>query len=125
VLLSLLLAADAAQPPENPAQLPLSSGRSARRDRSHHSVAPPAAAPSSACLGARRPAPAGPLPAAPSRNPGTAATLQPRALIAGTIAYGVMSSCAWADYVNSNRAAYSVYTSTDYLHWTGASIIVP
>jgi hypothetical protein len=44
---------------------------------------------------------------------------------AGTIAYGVMSACAWADYVNSNQAAYSIYTSTDYFHWTGASIIVP
>jgi hypothetical protein len=50
----------------NPAQLPLSSGRAARRDRSHHSIAPPAAAPSSACLRARRPAPAGPRPAPPS-----------------------------------------------------------
>lgn len=44
---------------------------------------------------------------------------------AGTIAYGVMSACAWADYVNSDHAAYSIYTSTDYFHWTGASIIVP
>jgi hypothetical protein len=44
---------------------------------------------------------------------------------AGTIAYGVMSACAWADYVNGNQAAYSIYTSTDYFHWTGASIIVP
>ncbi|HZG44559.1 MAG TPA: hypothetical protein VEY93_16525 [Longimicrobium sp.] len=44
---------------------------------------------------------------------------------AGTIAYGVMSACAWADYVDSSQAAYSIYTSTDYFHWTGASIIVP
>lgn len=44
---------------------------------------------------------------------------------AGTIAYGVMSACAWADTVNSNRAAYSIYTSTDYFHWIGATIIVP
>jgi hypothetical protein len=44
---------------------------------------------------------------------------------AGTIAYGVMSACAWADTVNSNRAAYSVYTSTDFFNWIGATIIVP
>jgi hypothetical protein len=44
---------------------------------------------------------------------------------AGTIAYGVMSACGWADYIDSNQAAYSIYTSTDYFHWTGASIIVP
>jgi hypothetical protein len=44
---------------------------------------------------------------------------------AGTIAYGVMSACAWADQINGNQAAYSIYTSTDYFHWTGASIIVP
>ncbi|MET0399663.1 MAG: hypothetical protein ABW277_22945 [Longimicrobiaceae bacterium] len=45
---------------------------------------------------------------------------------AGTIAYGVMSACAWVSNVtNSDQAAYSMYTSTDYFHWTGASIIVP
>jgi hypothetical protein len=45
---------------------------------------------------------------------------------AGTIAYGVMSACAWVNNVhNSDQAAYSIYTSTDYFHWTGASIIVP
>ncbi|HEX9948052.1 MAG TPA: hypothetical protein VGA98_10975 [Allosphingosinicella sp.] len=44
---------------------------------------------------------------------------------AGTVAYGVMSSCAWADVIDGNQAAWSVYTSTDYFHWTGASIIVP
>lgn len=45
---------------------------------------------------------------------------------AGTIAYGVMSACAWVNNItNSDQAAYSIYTSTDYFHWTGASIIVP
>jgi hypothetical protein len=45
---------------------------------------------------------------------------------AGTIAYGVMSSCAWENGVtNSNRALFSIYTSTDFLSMAGASIIVP
>ncbi|HYW15566.1 MAG TPA: hypothetical protein VE891_05365 [Allosphingosinicella sp.] len=44
---------------------------------------------------------------------------------AGTVAYGAMSSCAWADVIDGSQAAWSVYTSTDYYHWTGASIIVP
>lgn len=45
---------------------------------------------------------------------------------AGTIAYGVLSSCAWEGGIeNSNRAIFSLYTSTDFLHMTGASIIVP
>jgi hypothetical protein len=44
---------------------------------------------------------------------------------AGTVAYGVMSSCAWVDVIDGNQAAWSAYTSTDYFHWTGASIIVP
>jgi hypothetical protein len=44
---------------------------------------------------------------------------------AGTVAYGVMSACAWFDTINGNRAAYSIYTSTDYFNWIGATIIVP
>ena len=44
---------------------------------------------------------------------------------AGTIAYGVMSACAWSDYVNSNQAAYSIYTSTDFFNRIGVNIIVP
>ena len=44
---------------------------------------------------------------------------------AGTVAYGVMSACTWTDYINSDRVSYSLYTSTDYLHWVGATIIVP
>jgi hypothetical protein len=55
-------------PRRNPAQLPLSSGRAARRDRSRHSVAPPAAPPPSVCPRPCRPAPAGPRPAPPSRS---------------------------------------------------------
>jgi len=45
---------------------------------------------------------------------------------AGTIAYGVLSSCAWENNIaNSNRAHFATYTSTDFLHMAGASIIVP
>lgn len=46
---------------------------------------------------------------------------------AGTIAYGVLSSCAWEDpnVPNSDRALFATYTSTDFLNMAGASIIVP
>jgi hypothetical protein len=44
---------------------------------------------------------------------------------AGTVAYGVMSSCGWEGYINSNEAAYAMYTSLDFLHRIGSTIIVP
>lgn len=44
---------------------------------------------------------------------------------AGTVAYGVMSACHWSDADNGNRAAFSLYTSLDYLNWIGSTIIVP
>ncbi|HEX8126955.1 MAG TPA: hypothetical protein VF548_15375 [Allosphingosinicella sp.] len=44
---------------------------------------------------------------------------------AGTVAYGVMSACHWTDGIDGNRAAFSLYTSLDYLNWIGSTIIVP
>lgn len=44
---------------------------------------------------------------------------------AGTVAYGVMSSCSWEGGVsNSNRALLSIYTSLDFVGMAGASVIV-
>lgn len=45
---------------------------------------------------------------------------------AGTVAYGVQSSCAWENgNTNSDRVLFAVYTSLDYTNLAGASIIVP
>lgn len=45
---------------------------------------------------------------------------------AGTVAYGVLSACAWENGItDSNRAILAMYTSTDFLGMAGVSIIVP
>jgi hypothetical protein len=45
---------------------------------------------------------------------------------AGTIAYGIMSSCAWEGGVkNSDRVHLALYTSVEFVGSAGAAIIVP
>lgn len=45
---------------------------------------------------------------------------------AGTVAYGVMSACAWQVSANTDPTAYSIYTSTDFFtSRLGVNIIVP
>lgn len=46
-------------------------------------------------------------------------------VFAGTIAFGVMSACAWENGDNNQPAKYAMYTSTDYFYKVGANIIVP
>lgn len=44
---------------------------------------------------------------------------------AGTVAFGVLSSCGWSGAVNSDTARYAMYKSTDYFTDLGVTIIVP
>ena len=46
-------------------------------------------------------------------------------VFAGTIAFGVMTSCTWANGKPTTPTTYAMYTSTDYLKDIGVSIIVP
>jgi hypothetical protein len=44
---------------------------------------------------------------------------------ANTIAYGVMSTCAWVGGSQANPVAWSAFTSTDYFSTLGVTLIVP
>lgn len=46
-------------------------------------------------------------------------------VFAGTIAFGVMSSCSWVDGDQTKPVTYATYTSVDYFNKLGVSIIVP
>lgn len=46
-------------------------------------------------------------------------------VFAGTIAYGVMSTCSWVDGDQNKPVTYATYTSVDYFNKIGVSIIVP
>ncbi len=46
-------------------------------------------------------------------------------VFAGTIAFGVLSSCGWAVALNTDPARYMLYTSTDFFATLGVDIIVP
>lgn len=46
-------------------------------------------------------------------------------VFAGTIAYGVISSCSWVDGDQNKPVTYATYTSVDYFNKIGVSIIVP
>lgn len=46
-------------------------------------------------------------------------------VFAGTIAFGVMTSCTWVSGEQSTPTTYAMYTSIDYIKDIGASIIVP
>lgn len=46
-------------------------------------------------------------------------------VFAGTIAFGVLSSCSWVDKDQNKPVTYATYTSVDYFNKLGVSIIVP
>lgn len=46
-------------------------------------------------------------------------------VFAGTVAFGVVSACAWAGPINKDPTRYLMYTSTDYFNNLGVSILVP
>ena len=46
-------------------------------------------------------------------------------IFAGTIAFGVLSSCSWLDDDKNKPVTYAIYTSVDYFNKLGVSIIVP